>query len=491
MSLRAAGLMAMLAGPMAVPAASAQDGRLDPDFGAGSGFVVPDLSTTPGEYSGQAASGAGFDAQGRLIVAGTLVRASDGARDCFVLRLLASGEIDTSFSPPDGFRTVSVGVPALPNELCTSVIALPDGRIAIGGAATDAAVTRYTAIVAVLDASGAFDPGFYGNGVFVAISDLPQTDLPDTASAIERLQLDSAGRLLASGSFFGTGGTFSQQGLLLRFLPSEGTLDDGFGGEIAPGLVFLSDGSNGNNFALSGVAEDDLGRVLVAGSAGNRLKLFALRDDGSLDPAFGEGMTPDGGGGVGYIPNCVAASDFLIDAQQRWWHACMRVDAATSERQAGVLRTFANGEPDLDFGSDGFGSAPLPDAIGRFDVGRLALQDDGRVLMSARYFIEASSLWDLLGRTDVFALRLDVDGQLDTSFGVEPGFSLFRFGDVPPGAPGDNRSEIAQALLLDGSGRALLIGYRPDNAGTRIDMVIARLTRAAPLPDEMFRDGFE
>ncbi len=464
--------------------AVAQDGLLDSEFGAGTGVVIPDLAATPGQFSAQTALAVAIDGVGRLLVAGAVAHSNDSSLDCVVLRLLSDGSLDTSFAPPNGFRTLSVGLPTFPNELCTAILPLPDGRIALAGAVSG--VGEYTGMVAVLQASGALDPSFSGNGVFVIATDTPIASGPDINTLIESLQVDAAGRLLALGDFVNDNST-SAAGLLLRFFPDSG-LDTSFGNIVgAPGFVQLS--SNASKTDPAGMARDAQGRLLVLASSGSQLVLFRLGDDGQLDSSFGTGMTAQGGNGLGYLPNCSFASDFLIDPQQRWLIACKISGASAAEDRAGVLRAFGNGEIDLDFGVSGYAAMPVPDANGSFSRPRLTRQDDGRLLLAGRYEV-AAAFRPFYGNSDLYALRLNSNGSLDSTYGFSNGYSRFRFAD-PAGGLVDTRQERADAAVIDALGRLLVVGERFDNNGDNYRMVVTRLTRAPPPSDALFADGFE
>jgi uncharacterized delta-60 repeat protein len=105
-----------------------------------------------------------------------------------VARFLPDGTIDDSFG--DGGSTV---IPGDEGSWATSVLALPDGRVAAGGTLFGPVNgLRGVATVAVLEDSGAPDPAFSGDGVATA-------NLPYYGQEARDLVEDSRGRILITG----------------------------------------------------------------------------------------------------------------------------------------------------------------------------------------------------------------------------------------------------------------------------------------------------
>ncbi|PDW01219.1 hypothetical protein A9Q02_07205 [Candidatus Chloroploca asiatica] len=165
-------------------------------------------------------------------------------------RVSAEGELDTTFVPP--FRRSS-------NQV-SSAIALADGSYLLGGNFTD----NYTdqnlvgQTLVLVDQRGALLP-------------FPRYGLP-----FPTLFLDTNGRILVGG-----------WGGLFRLL-ADGTLDDSFATDSAPGSGTEPDGMPGR---INALLELSNGQLLIAGKfssfAGEaRSTIVRLNADGTLDPTF-------------------------------------------------------------------------------------------------------------------------------------------------------------------------------------------------------------
>jgi uncharacterized delta-60 repeat protein len=133
------------------------DGTLDENYGPDDvGLVVAP------EQLGFSLTGvsAAFDAQGRLLVAGTLTTA--GNDDFAVCRFTIDGAL-TAF--PNGFQCVKVAfdLGGGNDDVWRGIAVQPDGRIVMAGSAHDTA-SRDIAALARLDTNGNLDPDFGGDG---------------------------------------------------------------------------------------------------------------------------------------------------------------------------------------------------------------------------------------------------------------------------------------------------------------------------------------
>lgn len=459
----------------------AQDGQLDPDF-AGAGFVLPDPSVVAGEFVAHTATGVALDAQGRYVVSGVAAR-STGGIDCVVMRLLPSGELDTSFAAPRGIRTLSAGVAAYPQDFCYAVQVLPDGRVLLSGAAANSAQTDFSGLLLMLTTQGNLDTGFSGNGAFLIATELPALFSSDLNSALERLLVDASGRILGLGTLSNDSQS-SRTPYLLRFDASSGALDTSFGNvEAVPGVLALysRDPPNQVSSRADALALDALGRVLVLTDTGSEAVVFRLGSDGAFDPDFGAGMTAAGGNGRGYVESCPIAQDLRLDAAGRMLLLCSQPGDVT-----GIVRLFADGQPDLDFGNGGFAPFTASTATGSYGAGRLAVQADGALLAGGRFFVTAAQQV-IYGASDLHAVRLLAGGQADLGYGYNAGITRLRYA-APDGSLSDTRAELAADLLVDPAGRLVLVGERR-GPGNALQMTVTRLL--GPRPDALFADGYE
>ena len=219
------------------------DGKADATFLIGSG---PDAQV----------NAIAVEADGRILVGGAFQNFGGLTRP-YLLRLGATGAVDTTFAP------------AL-NGFVNSIVVQPDGKILIGGNFTSAGGAARSRIARLL-ATGAndptFDPGAGANDEVVA------------------LRLQTNGAIVAGGDFT----TFAGQarGRIARVLAT-GALDSSFLAAATADKTVISLGLEpGGNIVLGGAF------ALVNGVA--RIRLARLLPDGTLDLTFdpGDGANND------------------------------------------------------------------------------------------------------------------------------------------------------------------------------------------------------
>src|SRR6266853_404861 len=215
------------------------NGSLDSAPGSfGSGGIV---RTTVGSDGAEAVAVA-VQADGKIVVAGTLLAANFSGKGIVLLRYNADGTLDTSFGTPGSgivTKTIGTGSDTAAAALALQPAVLPtDVKIIVAGHAltntkTDIVLLRYN-----LD--GTPDLTFGGTG-------LVTTALSSDAAALAIQVQPADGKIVAAGSV-GKFSDSSMDAVLLRYNP-DGTLDTT---TFAPpnGMVITDIGS-GNNFANS------------------------------------------------------------------------------------------------------------------------------------------------------------------------------------------------------------------------------------------------
>ncbi|WP_405851292.1 calcium-binding protein [Streptomyces sp. NBC_00090] len=216
------------------------------------------------------------------------------------------------------------------------------------------------------------------------------------------------------------------------------------------------------------IARQPDGKLVVAGLSEGGFALARYLPGGGLDPAFGTGgmVTSDFGGGA-HVANAVAVqpADGKI------------VVAGTTEVVAeegggccffSVARYLPNGTLDASFGEGGL--VRIEEFGASADGADVAVQSDGRIIAAGK------------GGGGGFALvRLDTDGNLDTSLGgdgaVVAGFT--------PGSPQD-AGGIARSMALQPDGRIVSVGYV---GNTAFDIGVARYLPDGSLDPTFSGDG--
>ena len=229
------------------------DGSLDSSFSGDGTALWGDVS----QFC--EASAVAIDAQGRIVLGGTVSGATAGAR------VSADGMLDTSFGGGNGDAWVDAGLGA---DLVGALAIQSDGRILLGGSAgNDHALVRW-------NDDGTLDAGFGSGGIV-------RTDVAGGFDMIRALVVQDDGRILAGGysTQAGSGIDFT----LLRYLAS-GSLDTGFSGD---GRVTTD---LGGADIVQAMVRDASGRIVLAGHDGSgRIALVRHLADGLLDTAFGQG----------------------------------------------------------------------------------------------------------------------------------------------------------------------------------------------------------
>lgn len=241
------------------------DGSLDPTFGGGTGVVTTDVAS-----GSDVAFALALQPDGKLVAAGWAV--TGGNYDVAVVRYLADGTLDTTFDG-DGRALLDYGSTL---DTATSVAVQPDGRVVVAGRSEIGGVQRIT--LARLDASGALDPSFAGDGIAVTEAS------PDGSNAIGLTLAADATLLVGGWARVGSRRDFA----LLRYLP-DGSLDPSFGG--GTGIVTTAMGFD----ALArDVAVDANGRIALTGSASTGINndFAVVRYLG--DALCGNGVLEDG-----------------------------------------------------------------------------------------------------------------------------------------------------------------------------------------------------
>src|SRR5439155_1647217 len=216
-------------------------------------------------------------------------------------------------------------------------------------------------------------------------------------------------------------------------------LDPAFGSE---GRVLANFGGRDGARALALQAN---GKIVVAGFTSSdfgTLRRFALaryNADGTLDPSFG------GGGRV--LTNFAGRDEASALALQSDGKIVVAGFSGAGGRQDfAVARYNPDGSLDPSFGS---GGRVLTDFGGDDEAAALALQSDGKIVVTGFSFSDA-------GGSDIALARYNPDGTLDASFG-SGGRVLTDFG-------------LASGLVLQSDGRIVVAGggslarYTPDGS---------------------------
>ena len=186
-----------------------------------------------------------IDGAGRIVIAGTDIDITDYDSSPFVGRILANGDVDTTFGDGSGFSALTDMIP--------QAIAIDDaGRIVAGGTSASSSCFE----LARLDASGALDASFGDDGSGIVTT--PFGDDGDT-SVLTSVAIDPSHNILAGGYLQSATSRIS----LLRYTDG-GSLDSGFG---TKGVAFAPMNSS-NPYSSWGITIDATNRATLVGAGG-------------------------------------------------------------------------------------------------------------------------------------------------------------------------------------------------------------------------------
>jgi uncharacterized delta-60 repeat protein len=314
-------------------------------------------------------------------------------------RLNADGSLDTSFGAK-GLVQTDIGTNT---DSAAAVTVQPDGKIVAVGRTDlhigDFAVVRY-------NADGSLDDKF-GTGGKATTDFMGPASATAAASALQK-----DGKIVVVG-------TVSSEFSLVRY-NADGSVDTKFG---VQGQVLTDFGTFST---ASSVAIQSDGKILVAGSAGNKLALARYNPDGSLDTSFGTGgkILSDIGGtfavnfraalqtdGKIVVAGNVAVSPGIpiytpaIGATPTYFPG---PGIPIGQGSVVVARFNADGTLDTSFGTSGKVTTSLDSSYGQ--IGSVLVQSDGRIDV-------AGNMSGFDGKNRFFVLRYNADGSVDTSFG--------------------------------------------------------------------------
>ncbi|HET6246247.1 MAG TPA: DNRLRE domain-containing protein [Tepidisphaeraceae bacterium] len=293
-----------------------------------------------------------------------------------------------------------------------ATVTQPDGKILLVGHEITSG-TSSEGVVERLNADGSVDTTFGNKGQIVT---------PTGNDEWFAVVIQGANHFVVAGT---DNGDFA----LARY-DFSGNLDPTFGS----GGVELTDFGSSSDTAYA-VALSPTGQIVTAGTSNDRFAFARYDANGALDKSFGEGGRQlfDTGATTQVLGALVVQNDGRI------------VAAGTSDANVEVMRLTADGEPDADFNSDGIvdvsgltadTGASTPD----YTVG-VALQSDGKIVVAHR---TTSGHFGIA--------RLNTDGTLDTSFGVN-GIATANFGG----------QDEADSVVIQGTGQIIAVGTSLQN----------------------------
>lgn len=431
-----------------------------------------DTTFDPGPGANATVMALALRADGSVIAGGSFEQMGGTARNGIV-RLLANGNVDTTFDPGIG-----VDVSWLYNGVQCMALQ-PDDHVLIGGAFTSCGGFGRNRL-ARLNSDGSTDPAFMPSGTGLNNTAYVVTAQPDgkvlvggAFSSVSGVGRNRIARLNEDGSLdasFDPGAGFNGYYVESITVQPDGKIIVGgeftmFNGSAAPHVVRLNnDGSRDNTFDTGTGTDGSVlssavlagGKIMIAGNFGtvNGVPtgfVARLNSDGSHDPTFMADplvggyipamvVQPDGkvivGGPELLRLNTDGSIDPSFDVTGGPWAGgfvfslALRPDGkvlAAGGNDPGIMQVNPDGSPD-----PGFDPGTGFDAY--FDATPMVVQADGKVVVGGWY-----NTFDGVPRSSI--VRLNTVGSLDATFD-----------------PGNGASSFVYALALQADGKVIAAG---------------------------------
>ncbi|MHB1038383.1 MAG: PKD domain-containing protein [Pirellulales bacterium] len=348
-------------------------GLLDRAFGTG-GVQLTDVynNTDWGDCGNPMA----LQSDGKIVVAGYVKNGSQ--RDTAVARYLPDGTIDPSFGDDPANPGIAVISASTGDDFAQAVVIQPNGKIVVAGQTVNGSNCDFA--VMRLDSDGTVDPAFAveTNGVATA-------DFYGNSDMAFSVAIDPYGGIVAAGyAYDGTQydfavARFTSEGIL------DGTFDHD--GKVTVDFKASTEDLNAptrSDYARSVLIQPD-GRILVGGFAKNAagdndFAMVRFKPDGHYDTTFhsdGKVTTDVMTGNWDYLRSLALQGDRIIAGGYVWQSA--------NDYDFCVLRYEANGERDMSFGPpNGNGMATTDFFVGTDYVYNVLVQPDGAILAAGR-----------------------------------------------------------------------------------------------------------
>jgi uncharacterized delta-60 repeat protein len=416
------------------------DGSLDKAFGT-AGIVVT-------QFAGDqvTAIGVAIDANGKIVVGGSLTPHPAPGVFFAVARYLGDGTLDTTFGT--GGMTSTATSNQTDNSVLDTEMALdPSGNIVLASTGSNYYLARFTgdpSVPAAPSLSAAFASAeASATGSVPLVFTVTLSAASSQTVTVAYATADSSA--VAALDYTAASGT-------LTFAP--GTLSQAVTVQVSANIKpeanksFVLNLSNPTNTVL---LNDQYGGVILTNVA-------APPQSGSPDFAFGWAGFAQSHPGTSAA---VTATNVAVGPDGKIYQVGNATDAATGDSAFGLSRYSVNGSLDASFGSAGTVTTPVTSGQGQAAAGTVLIQPNGRVIAVGG------------DGTNVVVARYLVTGALDTSFG-NGGIAVIAL----PAAAGSGGWTATRAAL-DSQGRIVVAGSGGTNTLSAFGFVIRLGTSGA------------
>ncbi|MCC6723958.1 MAG: hypothetical protein IT258_05570 [Saprospiraceae bacterium] len=360
-------------------------GQPDTGFGQMGEVTIP----VPGIFS--YTGGTLLLPDGKMIV--SWQKDENGGTTLGLTRLLPDGSIDNSFGTQGtAFPSLDIGEEGYFDEM---TLTADNKIIGVGRIVKD---TVYQAFIARFNEDGELDASFGDNG----LTTIDEGDLDDE---LETLYIVPDGKILAGGLTLDSANPGFYDLLLVQLLP-DGQLDPAFGN----GGIVTNDFAVGVEGILSIAVQSD-GKIVASGGTlvdDYNMLMVRYNPDGSLDTSFAD----NGAWQYGFANENEIAYDVAMVGDKIIFCG---ISFSLTASNITLFQLNSDGSFDDNFGSGG----KVFKEVGVSEFGRkLAIQNDGKILVSGEAFSSAS-----LAEGYLYVCRFLPDGTTDETFGDVAGIA--------------------------------------------------------------------
>lgn len=323
------------------------DGTMDNTFGTGGKVITPVTAKSEGHS-------VAIQSDGKILLGGSDKWYTN------LVRYTSDGSLDTTFGIGG---IVITDVPGHYSEKCRSVAIQTDGKIIIGGYASNNSNDKRYFVLIRYTIDGSLDTAFGAGGIVIG-----------GIGECESIKVQGNGKILMAGT--------SNLSIALERYNSNGTLDTTFG---TGGNVSTAIGSSSRGFSLDIQADD---RVVLGGYAntnGSNFDFALARYDtnGVLDNTFGIG-------GIVTTPVGIASkgNSVVIQSDGKIILAGEANNGSNTSNFA-LVRYFSDGTLDTTFGTGGKTITPIGNSYSIAES--LGIDSNGKIILGG-YAYNGSSL---------------------------------------------------------------------------------------------------
>jgi len=384
----------------------AQHGDLDNTFG-NDGIV-----TTPIGVDGDRCRDIAVQEDGKIVLIGSTNNGTN--LDLAILRYNINGTPDNTFGEGGAF-SVNLGG----DEYGVSVVVLSDGKILTAGTQGESPFSDF--LILKFNSDGTIDQTFGTNGIVT-------TDFGITHDIANNIMINSDGKIIVTGEVKNG----DDRDFAIAQYNTDGTPDPFFSGDGKATFDIVEF----DRCYSSALQPDDkiilFGHISLAGD--QDFATLRCKPDGSLDNSFGSQ------GIVVTDFNSTIEFGYSVALQQDGKIITSGITNYSVDPMLGVVRYNTDGSLDNTFGTGGKESHSVGPDYEFYNF--LAIQSDGKILI-------AGASTDSLGSDDINLVRLNKNGSLDNTFGIN--------GIVTTGNAG--RSDWSESIALQADSKILVGAY--------------------------------